>query len=520
MSAMIVYRSAPPDGTTGTLFEGKRFWLSYNVPQRSRFKELIQWNGGFVVPLEKDADIKLVDHAKRDAPPDSFSYQYVERCIRDGHRVSLEAHRVGPAEPRPRPTGASHIPPRAHRKQFTKEDDEILLAWVQDSVANGLATAGNKIYETLAQQHPQHTSQSWRNRYVKNFRGQMLPTALSSGTKRVSTSEDAKRSVSSESAPMREQSASSRSGAVSKSPRREAAQEPSHSAPKPARSRHLNSSQHAPSTPVDQQEEFLTQVPLRSPYHTPTLPQKPPGHGQESPRAVRSDMVTNPNGVGQRTQQDATRTEEQVRKRRRISLNIPTFDTDHQPERKRRVTDYDPRLLPSTPIQPPVEAEKAEERPALDSTDDETQSEDRFETAPQFDTQRPSQPDDNLLRELPFLPSSPSEEEEETQERQEEVINEIDQWIKARVITGKAQNEEQVKEALRCTTMSPDLADVVLKYLVKGKGIPQNMRGVWTPEDDSRLQSSNAKEMERSIEKHGMELAKMRKKYLRMAQGT
>ncbi|KAJ9319956.1 hypothetical protein DTO027B5_9068 [Paecilomyces variotii] len=516
MSANIVYKSAPPDGRPGTLFEGKKFWLSYNVPQRSRFRELIQWNGGFVVPLEKDADVKLVDYVKRDAPPDSFSYQYIERCIRAGHHVSLEAHRVGPAQPKSRPTGASHIPPRAHRKQFTKEDDEILLAWVQDSVAKGLATAGNKIYETLAQQHPQHTSQSWRNRYVKNFRGQGLSTALSSGTKRVSTSEDANRTTSSESAPMREQSESSRSGEVSKSPRGEAAQEGSHSAPKPARSRHLNPSQHAPSTPVDQQE----QVPLRSPYHTPTLPQRPPGHGQEPPRAVRSGMVTNPNGVGQRTQQDATRIEEQVRKRRRISLDIPTFDQDHhQPERKRRVTDYDPRLLPSTPIQPPVEAEKAEERPAPDTTDDETQSEDRFETAPQFDTQRPSQPDDNLLRELPFLPSSPSEEEE-TQERQEEVINEIDQWIKARVRTGKAQNEQQVKEALRCTTMSPDLADVVLKYLVKGKGIPQNMRGVWTPEDDSRLQNSNAREMERSIEKHGMELAKMRKKYLRMAQGA
>lgn len=66
--------------------------------------------------------------------------------------MSLEAHRVGPAEPKSRPTGASHIPPRAHRKQFTKEDDEILLAWVQDSVGKGLATAGNKIYETLAQQ--------------------------------------------------------------------------------------------------------------------------------------------------------------------------------------------------------------------------------------------------------------------------------------------------------------------------------------------------------------------------------
>lgn len=65
--------------------------------------------------------------------------------------MSLEAHRVGPAEAKARPVGASHISTRAHRTQFTKEDDEILLAWVRDFEAQGGATAGNKIYESLAQ---------------------------------------------------------------------------------------------------------------------------------------------------------------------------------------------------------------------------------------------------------------------------------------------------------------------------------------------------------------------------------
>lgn len=42
MAATVVYTKPHPDGLTGTLFEGKRFWLSLNVPQRDRFRELIK----------------------------------------------------------------------------------------------------------------------------------------------------------------------------------------------------------------------------------------------------------------------------------------------------------------------------------------------------------------------------------------------------------------------------------------------------------------------------------------------
>jgi len=40
--AKIVYTGTNPNGESGTLFEGMKFWLSHNVPQRNRFKELIQ----------------------------------------------------------------------------------------------------------------------------------------------------------------------------------------------------------------------------------------------------------------------------------------------------------------------------------------------------------------------------------------------------------------------------------------------------------------------------------------------
>jgi hypothetical protein len=38
----VVYDGTTAAGISGTLFEGQKFWLSQTVPQRSRFKDLIQ----------------------------------------------------------------------------------------------------------------------------------------------------------------------------------------------------------------------------------------------------------------------------------------------------------------------------------------------------------------------------------------------------------------------------------------------------------------------------------------------
>lgn len=75
-------------GGGGALFEGMKIWLAQSVPQRQRFIQQVQVsgeitlrkrlvakffdgkaNGGEVVPLEKNAHIKLVDHARNKALP-------------------------------------------------------------------------------------------------------------------------------------------------------------------------------------------------------------------------------------------------------------------------------------------------------------------------------------------------------------------------------------------------------------------------------------------------------------------
>ncbi|KAK2761754.1 hypothetical protein FQN54_001582 [Arachnomyces sp. PD_36] len=149
----------------GDLFVDKKFWFSRNVPQSQRLKELVQSHGGNVVLLENQADIRLTDHAKRDPPPNSYSYQYVEKSVQNGKLENLEDHRVGPSRGVVRPVGG-----RTSRRPFTAEDDKILRNWMEPHEHAQGSVSGNKIYQDLEAKHPQHTFQSWRNRYLKVVR--------------------------------------------------------------------------------------------------------------------------------------------------------------------------------------------------------------------------------------------------------------------------------------------------------------------------------------------------------------
>jgi hypothetical protein len=62
--------------------------------------------------------------------------------------------------------------------------------------------------------------------------------------------------------------------------------------------------------------------------------------------------------------------------------------------------------------------------------------------------------------------------------------------------------------------MDPDIADKVLPFLKRGEGIPNNIRGVWTEEDDYCLQGCNARDIEELEEKHGKDCVLARLEYL------
>ncbi|KAL8971174.1 MAG: hypothetical protein Q9183_001172 [Haloplaca sp. 2 TL-2023] len=169
--AQVVYTGlAGTDGVQGQLFQGKKFWLAQKVPSRSRFIEEVKANGGEVVPLEKLADIKIVDHARKERIPGTFSYRYIETSVRNGVLEDLDQHAVGPPEGTVREAGSTIQPSKSGRTQFTEEDDRMLVKWVLDMERNGGSTRGNEIYKQLEAKNPRHTWQSWRDRWVKTLR--------------------------------------------------------------------------------------------------------------------------------------------------------------------------------------------------------------------------------------------------------------------------------------------------------------------------------------------------------------
>ena len=79
----------------------------------------------------------------------------MERSVRNGKLEDLEAHRVGPSVPRP--VGASHIPTKGTRSEYSLSDDQILYDWVHVYVQQGnAAVSGNSIYKELAAQVSDH----------------------------------------------------------------------------------------------------------------------------------------------------------------------------------------------------------------------------------------------------------------------------------------------------------------------------------------------------------------------------
>ncbi|KAL4785234.1 TRF2-interacting telomeric protein/Rap1 C terminal domain-containing protein [Aspergillus varians] len=399
----------------GGLFEGRSFWLSQNVPQRNRFRELIQKNGGIVKLLEKDADVLLVDHKRKHLPPNAYSYQFIEKSVQKGILEDLETHKAGPSAARP--VGATHIPTKSHRLAYTIEDDQILYDYMQPFERDPKATvSGNKIYQELEAQHPRHTYQSWRDRYLKRRRGLPRPGGMADPTATTITSEELPKSI--------------RSHASTARP-----------------------------TEVEAQRKGS--------------PQKPQERKRKrSPEPTASNERTS-GGASSPQQRDATHRPPKVAASLVRRGESPQHETPPSPKKA-----------------------KTTAKPTTENTEN------------REPTEEASTDINNLFLELPFPPSSPISEEAPEQD----VIS----WVDNRVQTGKG-NEAQVIEALRCTSMDPELADKVLHSLVAGKGIPTDMRGVWTTQDDRCLEAQDTREIQRVLEKHGSDLFNSRWEYLNLA---
>ncbi|KAN0068350.1 TRF2-interacting telomeric protein/Rap1 - C terminal domain containing protein [Elaphomyces granulatus] len=441
---------------SGTLFEGKNFWLSQTVPQRNRFKELIQGNGGTVVQREILADIKLVDHTKRDLPPDTYSYQYVERSIRNNKLESLEAHRAGESSKVARPVGA-HTSTRKHRTAFSLEDDKILWDWMQTYEENGVAIGGNLPYQSLAEKHPSHTYQSWRDRYLKRLRGLPRPGSPPSTAKNKTAAQQETDQGTAVEGSSLEQANTTLPPAQPKATHPEVTQ-PSISRPTNVGKRGRDSADDNPgganpkSTQQEDRKRKFTISQLKIYSSASNELSKDDKH--EATRDSASDDVN--------TDVFETAPQSQISRKGSTSHTRTTNRLMSKAEENR-----------GTLIGPPAPKPKPE--PAIDESE--------------------GSPKDKIAR---------------------KAGQDIDEWIDVRLRTGKAKSEKQILDVLRCTTMDPGLADQVLDYLASGRSIPQNRRGVWTAEDDRALEGTDARDIERVLKKHGPDLYNARFEYLEM----
>ena len=153
--AQVVYNaSADPQSPEhslfpGSLFAGIKFFILQRCPTRAAFVNQIRLNGGQVVPLEKQADYVIGDHVRRDSPPGSISYTFIEQSIRDGKLAKPEDHPAGSAERVVREAGSIARPARKGKVPFTAEDDRVLYTWVQECQAKGGRVLGNAIFIQL-----------------------------------------------------------------------------------------------------------------------------------------------------------------------------------------------------------------------------------------------------------------------------------------------------------------------------------------------------------------------------------
>ncbi|CAE7211998.1 hypothetical protein P3342_012307 [Pyrenophora teres f. teres] len=180
MAGPTVYKDVVEDlefGSGAKLFAGKKFFVAQRVPIRNHLLDDIKSNGGQIVLLEKQADYVIADHFRRDCPPGSISYEFIQRSVKQGELANPDDHIAGPPIGEAREAGATHQPRKIGRAAYTAEEDRILYKWVRDAEAMGSLASGNELYKQLEQKYPRHTWQSWRDRYLKQLR-QYPPKAL------------------------------------------------------------------------------------------------------------------------------------------------------------------------------------------------------------------------------------------------------------------------------------------------------------------------------------------------------
>lgn len=121
------------------------------------------------MPLEKNANIVIADHARKGAPPGSISWKFIEQSVVKGELEDVDDHRAGPPAGTIREVGSAQ-PGRKGRTPFTAEDDRILMEWCVKAERKGLSLRGNDLYKQLEAKVKRTTYLCWGHRLTNGRR--------------------------------------------------------------------------------------------------------------------------------------------------------------------------------------------------------------------------------------------------------------------------------------------------------------------------------------------------------------
>ncbi|KAI9712844.1 MAG: hypothetical protein M1820_001466 [Bogoriella megaspora] len=126
-------------------------------------------------------------------------------------------------------------------------------------------------------------------------------------------------------------------------------------------------------------------------------------------------------------------------------------------------------------------------------------------------------PDDSLSLPSPSASRTPksSQNEDHGSETQgpETQLTDLNAWIEEREAEGF--DYQTIGEALKATSLDASLAEQILPSIEATRGVPKDMRGVWTKEDDEALEGGDGRKIRRLEEKHGWRLFRERMGVLR-----
>ena len=125
------------------------------------------------MPLEKNADMLIADHARKDVPPGSYSWKFIADSISKGMAQRQDKYAIGRPATEPRPAASGGLT-KGTRAPFTQAEDAVLTKYILERMRLGESTSGNAIYMEWAQNFPRHPWQSWRERWVKILRNRPM----------------------------------------------------------------------------------------------------------------------------------------------------------------------------------------------------------------------------------------------------------------------------------------------------------------------------------------------------------